>query len=284
MKHSSLYRPTLGYLRPRLWSAGVVLTGMLASVGCASDVQPEPVMGSNSSASGLNSGNVAGSQTGPSATGMGEGEEAADNAVGAAGMSMAPALDEDDGPSADSDAGLPEPVGPEVDEVDPGCAELSYDTFGEEFITTYCSGCHGGINPMGGFTLTSEDDINARMAGALRQVESGGMPRGNTLPSSDERATFVTWLQCELGQEPTDPGATGGGGDLDVDEGVDEEAEFEDADFAEDEDLDDDEGLDDDFDEDLDDELEEAEEDLDDELEEAEEDLADQLEEAEEDD
>lgn len=73
---------------------------------------------------------------------------------------------------------------------------------------------------MGGLGLDSEDKIAARLAGVLRQVESGGMPRGNKLPSSDERATFVTWLKCELDSAtPADSGGQGGG--IDVDEDLD---------------------------------------------------------------
>lgn len=216
---------------------------MFVASGCATSPTTGEDTGPGENANALNSAVLTSAQpmipAGLGAAGMSAAENPDRVGVGTAGMSA----------PVDTDA--------EFASGDLACEDLSYSTVGEAFLASYCTGCHGGATPMGGLALDSEDKIIARLAGALRQVESGGMPRGNNLPSSDERATFVTWLECELDSVPAGPGDQGSGIDVgeDVDEGVGEDVDA-DEDFEDDEGLDDGELEDGEFDEGLEDDEE----------------------------
>jgi uncharacterized membrane protein len=89
------------------------------------------------------------------------------------------------------------------DDVDRTCAstDLTYETFGAAFVTSWCRGCHSRDQMMRqgapeGVDLDTRADV-ARLAGAIRALAGAGRampPAGG--PSAEERALLVEWLDC----------------------------------------------------------------------------------------
>lgn len=284
MKHSSIFRRTLNpapHASSLLASGVFALTGMLPVAGCG-ETEPSGAAGADASWVADNNAVGVGSSAGPADAG----EPAGPADLDGAGMVAIPNMGLDGGlatprdvddldagmPKASADAGFPT--------AESSCEELTYETFGEEFLGTYCTGCHGGAMPMGGFALESEKAIVFRADNALRQVRSGGMPRGSTVLSTEQQATFIAWMECELERKRAASDAAGGGGEfddrdefagLDEDEDIDEDLEDElDEDIEEE--ADEAADLDEDIEEDIEEEADEAadlDEDLDEDLEDA---------------
>lgn len=89
------------------------------------------------------------------------------------------------------------------DDVDRSCAssDLTYETFGAAFVTSWCRGCHSRDQMMRqgapeGVDLDTRADVE-RLAGAIRALAGTGRampPAGG--PSAEERALLVDWLDC----------------------------------------------------------------------------------------
>jgi uncharacterized membrane protein len=91
--------------------------------------------------------------------------------------------------------------GADVDDV---CAtsDLTYETFGGPFVTTWCRGCHSRDQPM---RQRAPVDINfdtradvERFAQDIQRVAGTGRtmpPAGG--PSDAERALLVEWVSCD---------------------------------------------------------------------------------------
>jgi len=83
----------------------------------------------------------------------------------------------DAGPDAGADSGT-------------ACADpsLTYASFGQRFLDTYCNRCHG-------FTTQQ----SAQASGSVISAAAGTgtfMPRGTPTPTAQERAELVTWIAC----------------------------------------------------------------------------------------
>ncbi len=117
----------------------------------------------------------------------------------------------DAGKSADSGAGWSADAGKSVDAgwVDAGkdagrgdasasasCSELTYDAFGEEFLTNYCVSCHGPTVQKNNIRLDSLANVVQRKAGVKSAVLSGNMPQGTKKPTEEERTQFGQWIDC----------------------------------------------------------------------------------------
>ena len=101
----------------------------------------------------------------------------------------------DDGPS-DGGPGADAGIAAESDAGADSCATLTYESFGKQFLASYCLSCHGGATPRGGFKLDTLAAVITRKVGVKAQVLSGGMPMGNKKPSDEERARLGQWIDC----------------------------------------------------------------------------------------
>jgi uncharacterized membrane protein len=75
---------------------------------------------------------------------------------------------------------------------------LTYASFGQAFMTSYCTSCHGAGRTEAGVVLTSQAAIQAR-ASQIDSVAGKGrsMPQaGSPMPTNTERAQLSEWLAC----------------------------------------------------------------------------------------
>lgn len=79
---------------------------------------------------------------------------------------------------------------------DSQCATLTYETFGKQFMTSYCVSCHAGSAPKANLKLDTLTAVAARKAGVKTQVLNGTMPQGNKKPSQEERTKLGAWIDC----------------------------------------------------------------------------------------
>lgn len=71
---------------------------------------------------------------------------------------------------------------------------LTYANFGQGFMSSYCTSCHGRS---GGVSLSSQASVQARAGSVDSVVTSGSMPpRGAASPSAAEVAQLQEWLAC----------------------------------------------------------------------------------------
>jgi uncharacterized membrane protein len=88
-------------------------------------------------------------------------------------------------------------------DLDPVCSssDLTYETFGAPFVTTWCRGCHSRDQAMRqqapeDINFDTRDDI-VRFSGAIRTragLARTMPPAGG--PSAEERRLLVEWLGC----------------------------------------------------------------------------------------
>ena len=80
----------------------------------------------------------------------------------------------------------------------PSDSTLTYETFGQSFINSYCAACHSGREQP---TLSSLSAIQAhldeidRVAAAGPNAVNTAMPQGGSLPDA-ERQKLGEWLAC----------------------------------------------------------------------------------------
>jgi hypothetical protein len=79
---------------------------------------------------------------------------------------------------------------------DASTCTLTYANFGQQFLTTYCVGCHGATSPRANVRLDSLSGITARKAQAKAAVLNNIMPQGLNKPSDADRQRFGQWLDC----------------------------------------------------------------------------------------
>jgi uncharacterized membrane protein len=100
-------------------------------------------------------------------------------------------------------------VGPATGATCPDGSTLTYDNFGKEFMTKYCTTCHGeqvtGANRMmapadHNFDTLAEIDLLKKhideMAGSGPSATNRTMPKADPKPTDDERKKLSEWLAC----------------------------------------------------------------------------------------
>lgn len=79
----------------------------------------------------------------------------------------------------------------------PTSSTLTYETFGQAYVTKYCVACHGALNASEGVSLTSVALVRVHLTKVDSEVARGSMPpRGSTAPTAKEDADLSTWLAC----------------------------------------------------------------------------------------
>jgi uncharacterized membrane protein len=92
----------------------------------------------------------------------------------------------------------------------PTGSTLTYDTFGQQFMMTYCTGCHNSAKtgddrhkaPVD-INLDTIDGIHAHLDGIDSEAAGGpervnvSMPPGKKKPSEEDRKKLGEWLACE---------------------------------------------------------------------------------------
>ncbi|HVZ33998.1 MAG TPA: hypothetical protein VG963_16340 [Polyangiaceae bacterium] len=76
------------------------------------------------------------------------------------------------------------------------CSALTYASFGQQFLTSYCVGCHGSTLVSGGVRLDSLSNLQSHKAAVKSAVADGTMPQGSKKPTSDERTQLENWIDC----------------------------------------------------------------------------------------
>jgi hypothetical protein len=116
--------------------------------------------------------------------------------------------DNDGGSAPDHDA---EQVGPPSGATCPSNNTLTYDNFGKQFMTTYCTRCHSSklttCNERMGAPFEHDFDTYAgivavanhidEMAAAGPKSTNVTMPLNGKKPTTDERKKLGQWLACE---------------------------------------------------------------------------------------
>jgi uncharacterized membrane protein len=85
----------------------------------------------------------------------------------------------------------------------PGGTELTYDNFGEAFLTGWCQTCHGAPDPErhgapDGYDFGTPEDVRrwrARIFARAAAINTS-MPPGPDDPSAEERDMLADWLAC----------------------------------------------------------------------------------------
>src|SRR5688572_25808006 len=74
----------------------------------------------------------------------------------------------------------------------------TYENFGEDFVSTYCLGCHAsGIPGEPDNTFDTHEDIMDQADGMADALMSGLMPlEGALQPSAEDRERAIQWLSC----------------------------------------------------------------------------------------
>lgn len=82
-----------------------------------------------------------------------------------------------------------------------GGATLTYASFGQAFMATECTSCHGTARAEGGIRLDTQSSVQANaslidsVAGAGPNGERTSMPQGASVPAAT-REQLSTWLAC----------------------------------------------------------------------------------------
>jgi cytochrome c5 len=113
----------------------------------------------------------------------------------------------DAGSSAKQDAGKPgsTDAGSGTPAASASCAELTYASFGEMFLKTYCYECHSSKvgMPLGGVVLDAPAGVAKSVSVLKRMVipradgKEPAMPKGGNDDLTDaERVKFGQWIDC----------------------------------------------------------------------------------------
>jgi len=82
-----------------------------------------------------------------------------------------------------------------------GGTTLTYSNFGQSFMATECTSCHGSGRASGGVRLDTQSSVQANaslidsVAGAGPNAERTSMPQGASVPTAT-REELSTWLAC----------------------------------------------------------------------------------------
>lgn len=121
--------------------------------------------------------------------------------------------------SGSKDAGVQEPEGTPTGSVCPPTNTLTYENFGQPFMTQYCVRCHSStlqgdarngapefhdFDTKAGILVVAEH-VDERAAAGPNAVNTI-MPPGSPFPTEVERRQLGQWLACEMA-ENTDGGA-----------------------------------------------------------------------------
>jgi uncharacterized membrane protein len=101
---------------------------------------------------------------------------------------------------------------------------LTYDTFGRDFMSKYCTKCHSstatdrhGAPADHNFDTLNQilvfaDHIDLHAAAGPNGTNTLMPPAGETAPTDAERTQLGQWLACETGSDDDGGGGTGDGG------------------------------------------------------------------------
>jgi uncharacterized membrane protein len=120
------------------------------------------------------------------------------------------------GCSSDSDAHS-ESEGVATDATCPPGSALSYETFGRDFMTSYCTRCHSSSLSGPARNGAPNDHDFDTFEGIMAQAEhideyaaagpsatNTEMPPSGAAPSEDERLKLGEWLACETAEDAND--------------------------------------------------------------------------------
>ncbi|MFO0744479.1 MAG: hypothetical protein U1F43_02250 [Myxococcota bacterium] len=71
---------------------------------------------------------------------------------------------------------------------------LTWDNFGQDFMTSYCTRCHGSFGSQGG-VQRSRGSIDLYAADGPN-ASNHGMPTSSPTPTTEERQLLGEWLSC----------------------------------------------------------------------------------------
>jgi uncharacterized membrane protein len=83
-----------------------------------------------------------------------------------------------------------------------GGSALTYENFGQPFMTNYCVRCHAAGDVSGGVSLDTQSSVQSHIAqidgqaAASANVVNTSMPEGGSAPSDAERIQLGEWLAC----------------------------------------------------------------------------------------
>jgi hypothetical protein len=99
--------------------------------------------------------------------------------------------------------------GPPTDATCPPSSPLTYETFGQPFMTHYCTRCHSSTlhaEDRQGAPLQHDFDTHDSILGLIDHIDetaaagpdatNTSMPIGAPIPNHDERLQLGTWLAC----------------------------------------------------------------------------------------
>lgn len=72
--------------------------------------------------------------------------------------------------------------------------ELSWETFGKDFMDAYCVRCHGALDSQS--YVQSHRGLIDELAGIGPHAANRQMPQSGLAPNDDERQLLATWLAC----------------------------------------------------------------------------------------
>ncbi len=75
---------------------------------------------------------------------------------------------------------------------------LTYDTFGHNFMSLYCAGCHNPVRKEKNVLLDTAAGVRTHASSSIGQAGTGmSMPPVDSLqPTTAERAQLTAWLSC----------------------------------------------------------------------------------------
>lgn len=88
--------------------------------------------------------------------------------------------------------------GADTGAVCPSGSSLTYASFGQSFMDTYCTSCHSGNERP---DLSSADAVKRELHGVLNTAAAGPKATNNAMPTdgdipADERVKLGEWLAC----------------------------------------------------------------------------------------
>jgi hypothetical protein len=148
----------------------------------------------------------AGGSTAPDAGGPPVGGGAVDAGLGPADAgSVAPGIDgggvvspgSDGGGVTSGDAGQEAGAGADAGTDAGGAGCLTYENFGKQFMTMYCTNCHMGLFASHFVQLDSLAGVQTNKAAIKVQAVTGTtMPQADPKPSDADRKRLGEWLDC----------------------------------------------------------------------------------------